>query len=63
VRQFRGFDRARIAGEFAVPDHWQVTSMSAVGRLPAGAEPPGPVPLERSRRPLAEITWPAAGRG
>jgi nitroreductase len=64
VRQFRAFDRAGIAAEFDVPGHWQVTSMAAFGRLPAAAEPPGPVALEpmRSRRPLAEITWPAAGR-
>jgi nitroreductase len=65
VRQFRAFDRAGIAAEFGVPGHWQVTSMSAFGRPPATAEPPGPVALEpaRSRRPLVEITWPAAGRG
>ena len=61
VRQFRAFDHVGIGAAFAVPAHWQVTSMSAFGRLPAAAEPPGPVALERSRRPLAEITWPTAG--
>jgi nitroreductase len=61
VRQFRAFDQAGIAAEFAVPEHWQVTSMSAFGALPAAAEPPGPVTMPRSRRPVAEITWPAAG--
>jgi nitroreductase len=61
VRQFRAFDQAGIAAEFGVPAHWQVTSMAAFGALPATAEPPGPPAVERSRRPLTEITWPAAG--
>jgi nitroreductase len=61
VRQFRAFDQAGLAAEFAVPPHWQVTSMSAFGRLPAGAEPPGGVAADpaRQRRSLSEITWPA----
>jgi nitroreductase len=65
VRQFRAFDQAGISAEFGVPDHWQVTSMSAVGRLPPGVPPPGEVPADpsRQRRPLTEITWPAAGAG
>jgi len=63
ARQFRAFQQAGVAAAFDVPAHWQVTSMSAFGRLPATEEPPGPVALERSRRPLAAITWPAAGRG
>jgi nitroreductase len=58
ARQFRAFDQAGIAAEFAVPDHWQVTSMSAFGRLPAGIGTPvtetGP---SRWRRSLTEITW------
>jgi nitroreductase len=61
ARQFRAFDRAGVAAEFGVPGHWQVTSMAAFGSLPAATEPPGPAALERSRRPLTEITWPAAG--
>jgi nitroreductase len=63
ARQFRAFDQSGIAAEFGVPGHWQVTSMSAFGALPPAAEPPGPVAMERARRPLAAITWPAAGRG
>lgn len=61
VRQFRAFDQAGVAAEFGVPPHWQVTSMSAFGHLPAGEEPPGALPEEsaRQRRSLAEITWPA----
>src|SRR3954454_18204809 len=32
VRQFRAFDREGLVEDFAVPAHWEVTSMSAVGR-------------------------------
>jgi nitroreductase len=60
VRQFRAFDQAGLAAEFAVPGHWQVTAMSAFGHVPAGAEAPGPLPPDpsRQRRSLAEITRP-----
>lgn len=64
-RQFRAFDQAGIATEFDVPGHWQVTSMSAFGRLPAGAGTPGPITADfrrfQNRRPLSEITWPVGG--
>src|SRR5262249_39799888 len=32
ARQFRAFDRDAIAVEFAVPQHWEVTTMTAYGR-------------------------------
>ncbi len=54
VRQFRAFDRSAIATEFDVPDHWEVTTMAAVGRLPEGVEPA----LHRGvqdRRPLEDL--------
>jgi nitroreductase len=51
ARQFRAFDRAGLAGEFAVPAHWEVTTMAAFGR----AEAAGTGPL-RDRR--ARIVWP-----
>jgi nitroreductase len=58
ARQFRAFDQAGLTAEFGVPEHWQVTSMSAFGRLPAGSGTPttdtGP---SRRRRPRSEITW------
>jgi nitroreductase len=62
ARQFRAFDRAAMAAEFAVPEHWQVTSMTAFGRLPKGqATPTAPeAGHSRGRSPLAQITWPAA---
>ena len=55
VRQFRAFDRARVAAEFDVPDHWEVATMAAVGRPLAdggGGAPPG-----RQRRPPDELRW------
>lgn len=58
VRQFRAFDRAGLAGEFDVPEHWEVTSMSAIGRVADGAEPaPDEVPASRRRRSIEEILW------
>src|SRR5499427_7638404 len=70
VRQFRAFDRAGLAAEFAVPDHWEVTTMAAVGRAAAtGAGQPAPehsstarradVPSRR-RRGINDILWPVA---
>lgn len=64
-RQFRGFDREALTAEFTVPDHWQIVSMTAVGRAhqepdwdperPEG--PPG-----RSRRPVNDLRWPGGSR-
>jgi nitroreductase len=67
VRQFRAFDRDGLAAEFAVPPHWEVTTMAAVGRVPpglggpdAGSAPPGPAePADRRRRAAADVLWPA----
>jgi len=64
VRQFRAFDRASLAADFVVPAHWEVTTMSAVGRVPRpdgdesdAREPAAP---GRQRRPVAEVLWPVA---
>jgi nitroreductase len=60
VRQFRALDRAGIAAEFAVPCHWEVTTLSAVGRVQHEDGIPGePAPLggQRQRRPLHELLW------
>jgi nitroreductase len=54
VRQFRAFDRSAIAAEFGVPGHWEVTTMSAIGRA-AGS----PV-VSRQRKAAADLRWPAA---
>lgn len=37
MRQFRAFDRAGLAAEFEVPQHWEVTTMSAIGYVPPDA--------------------------
>jgi nitroreductase len=65
MRQFRAFNRDDIAKEFAVPEHWEVTTLAAIGRAAPGSgssavlddmvEPP-----IRARRSLDEILWPLA---
>jgi nitroreductase len=59
VRQFRAFDRRGITSEFHVPPHWEVTTMSAIGRpcAPSAESVGHPSPLTRQRRPLASIRW------
>jgi nitroreductase len=61
ARQFRAFDQRGIATEFDVPTHWQVTSMTAFGRLPAavGTQPtiPTDVGPSRQRRSMSEVSW------
>jgi len=63
VRQFRAFDRDGIAAEFAVPRHWEVTTLAAFGRaVPAvdrdDDQTPPREPPARERRALDEILWP-----
>ena len=70
VRQFRAFDRAGLAAEFAVPDHWEVTTMAAVGRAAAtSVAQSAPVRSStarrsdgpsRRRRSINDILWPVA---
>ncbi|WP_285724332.1 nitroreductase family protein [Psychromicrobium xiongbiense] len=38
-RQFRAFNLDGLSAEFAVPAHWAITTMVAVGRLPADVLP------------------------
>jgi nitroreductase len=71
VRQFRAFDRAGLAAEFAVPDHWEVTTMAAVGRAgSASAAPSAKQPQRalgradarlRQRHSIDDILWPVTG--
>lgn len=51
ARQFRAFDRDALATEFAVPPHWEVTTMTAFG---VPLEPPAP---DRDRRGLEDLVW------
>jgi len=58
VRQFRAFDRVGLAQEFAVPPHWEVTTISAVGR--PSAAPTDVRPPARERHALDQLRWPCA---
>ena len=60
VRQFRAFDRAGVAAEFGVPAHWEVTTLSAIGRVRT-ADAAEPVTAStRRRRPVDDLVWPGA---
>jgi nitroreductase len=56
ARQFRAFDRAGLEAEFAVPDHWEATTMAAYGRASGPHTRPA-----RERRPLSDLVWRAVG--
>jgi nitroreductase len=58
VRQFRAFDREGLATDFDVPDHWEVTSMAAIGRPDPGVAAPSPEgSASRQRLSRDEILW------
>ncbi|SOD73930.1 nitroreductase [Jatrophihabitans sp. GAS493] len=59
VRQFRAFDRDGLSAEFDVPRHWEVTTMSAIGRAADVASPADPARASRDRRPVDDLRWPA----
>ncbi|HWU20951.1 MAG TPA: nitroreductase family protein [Nocardioides sp.] len=63
VHQFRAFDRAGVAEEFGVPEHWEVTSMAAVGVPLGAAETHAGAGTSRERRSLGDITWRRARGG
>ncbi|GII75718.1 hypothetical protein Sru01_07000 [Sphaerisporangium rufum] len=52
-RQFRAFDIDALATLLHVPDHWQVMTMTAIGRVRPTAQP-GP----RAGARAASIRWP-----
>jgi nitroreductase len=59
ARQFRAFDRDALHAEFSVPEHWEIATMTAIGRpvaIPAenGAHPSP----SRQRRALEDLLWP-----
>jgi nitroreductase len=63
VRQFRAFDRAGLTAEFQVPSHWEITTMSAIGRIPLDSRRQGSatsLTSVRQRHSTAEIRWPRA---
>jgi hypothetical protein len=60
VRQFRAFDRDGVAAEFAVPGHWEVTTLSAVGPVARADNVEGSSTspaAQRERRPLDDLLW------
>jgi nitroreductase len=57
AHQFRAFDREAVAAEFAVPDHWEVTSMTAFGVPAHAAGEIASAGTSRDRASRAEITW------
>jgi nitroreductase len=68
ARQFAAFDREVLTQEFAIADHWYLTTMSAFGRIPPGIEPrAGALPtgelIARDRRTLADLRWDASSHG
>jgi nitroreductase len=63
VHQFSGFDRPGTALAFGVPDHWEVTSGIAIGRIaaPDVFDEQWEVDRElkpRDRRPVSEFVFP-----
>ena len=61
ARQFRAFNRAGLANEFDLPNHWEVTTMTAFGRSPRDVGPPSDQrPLTRQRRAIEQIRWSTA---
>jgi nitroreductase len=54
ARQFRAFDREGLAAEFDVPEHWEVTTMTAIGRTTTA-----PPAMASSRERRDELRWPA----
>jgi hypothetical protein len=67
TRQFRAFDREGLSREFAVPAHWEVTTMSAIGKvapdLRRGADVAEDHEPARARRPSEHLHWPQADAG
>lgn len=60
VRQVRAFDRDGLAAEFDLPAHWEVTTMSAIGRAATDRRAPDPAassgsPSYCARRPVTDI--------
>jgi len=65
TRQFRAFDRDGLTREFAVPPHWEVTTMSAFGRTASDSRHDqdaelGGAHAPRIRRPSDHLLWPRA---
>ncbi|TCN32709.1 hypothetical protein EV644_12498 [Kribbella orskensis] len=53
ARQFRAFDKDGLSSEFALPPHWEISTITAFGPIPQ--RDPG----ARDRRPTNDLLWPA----
>jgi nitroreductase len=63
ARQFRAFDREALHLDFAVPAHWEIATMTAIGR-PADTASADAVAMTagspaRQRRALEDLLWPS----
>jgi hypothetical protein len=56
ITQFRAFDREALHAEFAVPEHWEIATMTAIGR-PLATRTTGGAPQDpsRQRRALEDL--------
>ncbi len=64
TRQFAAFDHRGVAVDFAVPDHLEVTTMIAVGAVPAGVASVSPAyggAEPRERRDADDLVWTRPG--
>lgn len=57
VHQFRAFDRDGIRAEFAVPAHFEVATLAAIGLPADGAADLTGAGTSRDRKSLAELIW------
>lgn len=57
ARQFRAFDRAGLSAEFHVPEHWEVTTMTAFGAVPAEVARWADEADQRTRRSASGLNW------
>lgn len=64
TRQFRAFNRDALTAGLAVPRHWEVTTMMAIGRAAATTAPSAAPALastpSRERRIVNDLLWPVA---
>jgi nitroreductase len=61
ARQFRAFDQPALHAEFAIPDHWHLSTITAFGMPAQAALPPqkaSPATTPRERRARDELLWP-----
>jgi len=62
-RQFRAFDREALHAEFAVPRHWELSTITAFGlpaRAPVEPQASASTPTTRHRRGTDELVWPTS---